>query len=276
MKKKRLVIIFLILVLLALGIYLLWNSRRQPQEGLVLFGNVDIRQVDLGFRVAGRVETLHFQEGDLVPPGALMASLEKQPYSDEHLQALAQLESARLTLENNERLLKRRGSLTEDGSVSTEDYQTAQTNRDVALAAVAQAQASVGVAMKNFSDTDLYCPSEGTILSRVREPGSVVNASDPVYTLSVLSPLWIRADVQEPDLGRIHPGMEGEVFTDTKGVPSYKGRIGFISPVAEFTPKTVETTSLRTDLVYRIRLYVDQPAPELRQGMPVTVKFANG
>jgi len=277
-KKIRILLLVLLALLLVLGAYLIWDRHRNNHE-LVLFGNVDIRQVDLGFRVLGRVEKMFFQEGDLVQPGQLMATIEQQPYLDQMLQAEAQLESAKLTLANTETLFKRRSELLSDGSISKEDYDDAKTNRDVALATEKQAEAALGVAKKNLADTEVYCPSEGTILSRVREPGSVVSPSDPVYTLSVLSPLWIRAFVNEPDLGRIYPGMEGEVHMDTPGTPVFKGKIGFISPVAEFTPKTVETTTLRTDLVYRIRLYVDNPeelGPGLRQGMPVTVKFPHG
>jgi HlyD family secretion protein len=85
----------------------------------------------------------------------------------------------------------------------------------------------------------------------------------------------VRAYVDEPDLGRVHPGMIATVATDTGNAKTYRGRVGFISPVAEFTPKSVETPELRTDLVYRLRVIVDEPDDGLRQGMPVTVTFAN-
>ena len=118
--------------------------------------------------------------------------------------------------------------------------------------------------------------TDGIILTRIREPGTVVNPSDPVYTLSVISPVWIRAYVNEPELSMIYYGMPAEIYTDTQegadAGPIYTGQVGFISPVAEFTPKTVETTKLRTDLVYRIRVYADNPDQYLKQGMPVTVK----
>jgi HlyD family secretion protein len=119
----------------------------------------------------------------------------------------------------------------------------------------------------------VYAPSEGIILTRVREPGSVVREGDPVYTLSIVSPVWIRAFIPEPLLGVVYPNMQAEVFTNTENGPTYKGHVGFISPVAEFTPKTVETTELRTDLVYRLRIIADNPDQGLRQGMPVTVKL---
>jgi HlyD family secretion protein len=92
--------------------------------------------------------------------------------------------------------------------------------------------------------------------------------------LSLTSPLWVRTYVSERDLGLIKPGMEVQVKTDTPGMKVYTGRIGFISTTSEFTPKTVETTELRTALVYRLRIVVDDDTGFLRQGMPITVVVA--
>ena len=128
-------------------------------------------------------------------------------------------------------------------------------------------------ARTSLADAELRAPSDGIVLSRVREPGAIVSPSDIVYVLSLTGRVWVRAYVAEPDLGRIHPGMIVEVTTDTAPDKPYKGRIGFISPVAEFTPKSVETPDLRTDLVYRLRVIIDQPDTGLRQGMPVTIRL---
>ena len=114
-------------------------------------------------------------------------------------------------------------------------------------------------------------PSDGTVMTRVREPGSMVASSTPVYTLSLRNPVYVRAYVSEPNLGRIAPGAAVRVHTDSSG-KAYRGQIGFISPRAEFTPKTVETAALRTDLVYRVRIVLPGGARVLRQGMPVTVR----
>jgi HlyD family secretion protein len=91
-------------------------------------------------------------------------------------------------------------------------------------------------------------------------------------------PVWVRAYVNEKDLGNIAYGMKARILTDSKDPLTgkrreYSGRIGYISPVAEFTPKTVQTQDLRTDLVYRIRVYADEIDGFLRQGMPTTVKI---
>lgn len=247
------------------------KKKHLVDDQITLFGNVDVRQVDMGFRVPGRVVKLFFEEGDLVEPGALMAILEKEPYADQVREAAAHVESIKASLVNAERILKRREELINDGSISQEDLDNARANVETLQANFRQAEAALAVANTNLYFTEVFAPTKGTILSRIREPGSVVNPGDPVYILSVTSPVWIRAFVSEPDLGRIYPGMAATIHTDTPGAVVYKGNIGFISPVAEFTPKTVETTQLRTDLVYRLRIYAENPDWGLRQGMPVTV-----
>ena len=121
-----------------------------------------------------------------------------------------------------------------------------------------------------------YPPSDGTVIARVREPGSMVASQSTVYSLSLDKPVYVRAYVSEPDLGRIAPGTTVRVRSDTSD-KVYRGQIGFISPRAEFTPKTVETTDLRTDLVYRLRIVIDEADSDgaLRQGMPVTIEVGS-
>jgi HlyD family secretion protein len=93
----------------------------------------------------------------------------------------------------------------------------------------------------------------------------------PVYTLALTDPLWVRAYVQEKDLGKVKSGMRAEVATDSYPGKRYQGWIGYISPSAEFTPKSVETTEVRSNLVYQVRVFVCNPQNELRLGMPATV-----
>lgn len=272
---RRPLFFFLLLVAVAAGTlyYFYFYLERQPVErqSLQLYGNVDVRQVDIAFRVSGRVEKMAFEEGDLVAQGAYLGEVSKQPYLDQLAQALASINAARASLHQAELLLVRRKELSVNGSVSKEDYENALSSKQIWQANVQQAQAAAGVASTNFLETEVYAPSAGTILTRVREPGAVVREGDPIYTLSILSPVWVRAFVLETDLPLVYPGMPAQVFTDTAHIGPYEGHIGFISPVAEFTPKSVETTQLRTDLVYRLRIIVDNPDRSLRQGMPVTV-----
>lgn len=273
---KRIFFFFIFLLLIAAALFFYnnrWNRSPENKDYLTLYGNIDIRQVDLGFRVSGRVKKMLFEEGDFVPENALVATLDAEPYEDQVKEADAQVESSRARLEESKRVLKRREEILHTGAVSREDYDDAASNVRINLANLHAAEAALGVAYTNLNDTKIYAPNPGILLTRIREPGTVVKPADPIYTLSLLSPIWARAYVSERDLGKIYPGMPAEIYTDTPGGKPYQGHVGFISPVAEFTPKTVETTQLRTDLVYRLRIIAENPDRGLRQGMPVTIKL---
>lgn len=175
---------------------------------------------------------------------------------------------------NAEKTLQRRASLVKNGSVAVSDYDEALAGRDELKARLDTARAQLALSKTNLKDTVLYTPSAGTVLTRARETGAIVGAGELVYTISLDSPVWVRTYVDEPNLGRIYPGQPVMVKTDSGR--QYEGQIGFISPRAEFTPKTVETAALRTDLVYRLRVIVKTPDQGLRQGMPVTVVIMEG
>jgi HlyD family secretion protein len=181
----------------------------------------------------------------------------KQNYDD----AFAQKNEAEAQLKNVQESL----SLAEEG-FRFEDIQAGKAAMEVAKAQLESAKI-------NLTDTEIFSPSDGIILTRVREPGAIIAPQSIIYTLTLHKPVWIRAYVSETHLGRIKPGMEALIYTDSNPDSPFEAKIGFISPMAEFTPKTVETAELRTDLVYRLRLYVDDPTGKLRQGMPVTVKL---
>ena len=272
MKHLRTIVIVTVVVIASI-LTLIYFLNRPPKnkDHLNLYGNVDVRQVDISFRIPGQVTELFFEEGDLVKKGDLLARLDKAPYDNQVREAIAYLNVIKANLDNAQKLLKRRQELIAEGGVSVEDVDNAMAARSELHSQFEQAEAALLIALDQLSYTEVLAPADGVILTRIREPGTVVKEADPVFTLSISSPVWIRAFVNEPQLGDIYYGMQATIFTDTPGLPEYTGKIGFISPVAEFTPKTVETTQLRTDLVYRLRIYVDNPDHYLKQGMPVTI-----
>ncbi len=273
--KRAVIISVIALCVTSIIIYTVnrYFKSKTPENELTLYGNVDVRQVDISFRVSGQVDHLEFEEGDVVREGDLMCTMEKSPYDSLLEESFANAVAIKAELDNAKILYERRLELIEIGAVSKEDLDNARSNYDKLRANLIQAEESINVANDNLSYTRAYAPTDGIILTRIREPGTVVNPAEPVYTLSVSSPIWVRAFVDEPNLGRVHYGMKATIYTDIKGGRPFEGKIGFISPVAEFTPKTVETAKLRTDLVYRLRIYVDNPEHELVQGMPVTIKL---
>jgi HlyD family secretion protein len=309
---------------LATGGYFWWKDRTiGPAWPLVLQGNVEVRQVNLGFKVAGRIQDLLVDEGMNITEGQKLGFLEKVYFEESLAQMKAQrdqqaanlakleagnrpediaqaralvaereatLTNAKISMDRAEQL-KMTGAGTikaYDDALAAQRSADAQLNSarqalrlmeigprkediDTARAQLAEKEALVQTSLRQLADAELVAPSAGIVLSRVREKGAIVNAGETVYVLSLTSPVWVRTYVAETELPRIKPGMAVEVKTDAAGLPALKGRIGFISTTAEFTPKTVETRELRTALVYRLRIVVEDPDGKLRQGMPMTV-----
>ena len=129
---------------------------------------------------------------------------------------------------------------------------------------------------RRLADSELRAPSQGVVQSRILEPGEMASPDRPVLTLALTDPKWVRAWVPEPELGPRRQRPRAIVRSDAFGGSEYEGWVGFVSPVAEFTPKAVETEELRTKLVYEVRVFVNDPRDELRLGMPVSVDVAPG
>lgn len=153
-----------------------------------------------------------------------------------------------------------------------EDIATAKARWEEAQGEVAKARAALAIQEQRLKDTQLYAPAEGVIRSRLLEPGELAGPQAPVLTLAVTSPKWIRVYLEEPMLTQVALGAEAEVRADGFSEP-FKGWLGFISPVAEFTPKNIETPGLRTTLVYETRVFVEDPENRLKLGAPATVVF---
>lgn len=214
-------------------------------------------------------------------------------------QAKAVVAEREVTRENAERLARRQEELVAVKAVSQQDFEDAEARlreaearlksarEQLALlesgfrteevsqaqAELARAQAGLASAQLRLEDTELKAPSDGVVLTRAHEPGAIVQSGATVLTVSLQNPVWVRAYINEPNLGRVYPGMPVEVISDSRPNQPYRGQIGYISPRAEFTPKNVETAELRTSLVYRLRVVVENADHGLRQGMPVTIRL---
>ena len=146
---------------------------------------------------------------------------------------------------------------------------------EVARATVKQAQTQLADAERALKNCSLFAPNDGVIRTRLKEPGDMVGASAPIYEMALMNPLWARVYIDEPNLGRITMGQKVAVSVDSFPDKTFEATVGFISSVAEFTPKTVQTEAIRTNLVYEVRLTVADPEGLLRLGMPVTARLLN-
>ena len=275
--KKRAIVAILILLIIAAAVCLLTKKKPNPDE-LTLYGNIEIRQVDLSFQVPGQITLMLKEEGDSVKKGELVALLDDRDYKSNLEKAAADVLKTSALSKDASSKYARQAPLCADSTVSKQECDTLLNTKNKTKADYDAAVAQKTFAKNQLDYTKIYAPDDGTITVRVQEPGATVNKGQVVYTIAKTKPVWIRAYVNESDLGNIKYGMKARVLTDSKDPKTgqnreYEGRIGYISPVAEFTPKTVESTDLRTDLVYRIRVYVDEIDDFLRQGMPTTIKI---
>lgn len=278
MKHKKILIALVVIVLIFLIVFIYLKLNKKNPNILTLYGNIEIRQVDLGFRVEGRVKKLLKEEGDEVKKGELLAILDDVTYRAKYEKSLHDINLYKAQSENADLIYKRNIELCADGTTSKQDCDSLIRNKKASYAKVESEKKQNRIYKDDWDNTKIYSPNDGIVTTRIVEEGAVVNISTPVYTISLNKPVWIRTYVSERDLGNIKYNMKAQVLTDTIDPKTgkkreYQGRIGYISPVAEFTPKTVQTQELRTDLVYRIRVYVDEGDKFLRQGMPTTVKI---
>lgn len=146
----------------------------------------------------------------------------------------------------------------------------------VTRAALHAAQQSLELSKVRLDYTVLNSPVTGVVTVRQAELGEYVVPGTPVVTVADIDHLWVRAYVPETDLGHVRWGQQVAVRTDTYPGKSYKGTVSFISPEAEFTPKTVQTNKERVALVYRIKVDVENPNHELKPGMPADVTIEQG
>ena len=324
---KRSILVAALAAILIAGGLAYWLTRPSGAlREIVVYGNVDLRQVDLPFNGTERIAAVLVQEGDRVDQGQVLARLDTNRLEPQVAQARAQfaaqqavvdrlhngsrpeevaqvraaLDSAKADAENARRQAARfRGLIAASGgrAASQQDLDNANAALDVANAKVVSQQKALDLALmgprkediaqaeaqlqaqlaqlallkQQLADANLVAPVGAVIRSRLMEPGEMASPQKPVFTLAITDPKWVRAYIAESDLGKIRSGEAAGVGVDGFPDRRFEGWIGFISPVAEFTPKTVQTEELRTSLVYEIRVFVRDPDDQLRLGMPATV-----
>jgi len=139
---------------------------------------------------------------------------------------------------------------------------------EAARARVQASEASFKLAETQLGYTELKTPFKGIITSRNIEPGEVVSIGQEVFSLADLSSVELKIYVDETDIGMVKPGQDADVTVDTFPEKIFKGKVSFISPEAEFTPKIIQTHRERVKLVYLVKVLIPNPDLELKPGMP--------
>jgi len=330
MNKKIVGIVVLATAAAGLGAWY-WSRPAVDSTTLLLYGNVDLRQVALAFSGSERVARVHAEEGQRVRAGEVLAELDTRALrlrlaeveaqagaqqqvllrlkagtrAEELAQAKARTAAAQADAELARQQLERVLGVQQDSNgraVSQQDVDAARARSKAAQAQLEQArqgqllaqhgprkediaqaqaqlaaaQAAIALLRHQLDEAQLKAPVNAVVRARLMEAGDMASPQRPVYTLAIADPKWVRTYVRETDLGRIRPGMAASIAIDSQPGKALPGKVGYISSVAEFTPKSVQTEELRTALVYEVRVLADDKGDVLRMGMPATVSIATG
>ncbi len=282
----------------------------EARSSFKIGGRVDARLVSEGDVVHGgqiiarldRVELAQqvaLQQAEVHGAAADLAELEAGSRPEEISQGEAALARARAEEERWRAEAARQAALYKQDIVSAREQEAAHAALEVARAHVrdaeerlallrkgprqerdAQARArlerarqALGLSQTRLDDALLVAPISGIVLSENVEPGEYVSPGTPVVTIGALADVWLRAYIDEPDLGRVKVGQRARLTTDTYPDKVYDGVVSFLASEAEFTPKNVQTDKERVKLVYRIKIDVPNPSFELKPGMPADAEI---
>ena len=321
MTHRNVVLAGAVVLVLVAGSAVYLRFRGGEADGAVrVSGNIEVTDVDVSFRTAGRVLERLVGEGMTVSEGQVVARLDSADLEREARRKEAELKAAEATLRDLEagsrpqeiaaaratvaraqaeadrlaRDFERSSALYSREVISAREYEAANAASDVAGARlrearealllveegprkeqVAQARAQVDQAREalklakvRLGYGTITAPLSGLVLSENVEAGDYVAPGTPVVTVGDLANVWLRAYIEETDLGRVKVGQPVEVTTDTYPGKKYAGRVSFIASQAEFTPRNVQTRKERVRLVYRIKVDIPNPERELKPGMP--------
>ncbi len=326
MRRLGLFVLLILVIGAAAGATWWLNQREGSATELKLFGNLDLRQVQLAFNNNERIAEVLVQEGDRVKKGQMLARVDTRRIEpqvaqaeatvnaqravvdrlhhgsrpEEIAQAKANVEAAKADAANAHIQYNRMKNLSAQSkgeAISQQDVDNAKAaaeTADARLDALNKAlqmwvlgprkeevaenearlkadEAQLAYLRQQLVDAQLLAPADSIVRTRLMEPGDMASPTKPVFSLAVINPKWVRAYVSEVNLGKVREGMPATIEVDSFPNRKFEGWIGFISPIAEFTPKAVQTEELRTSLVYEVRAFVKDPKDELPLGMPATV-----
>ena len=227
--------------LAVLAVVVMWST--VTQKDFRYAGTVEATEVNVPARVSSTISTVTVQEGDFVRKGQVLVKL-----GCEDLKLDANI--AERDFQRNEKLYKM-------GSASFEIYDRSLSRRDLTAL--------------NVEWCAIYSPINGVVLARLHEPGEWVGPGRPLLMLADMDELYVYVYVPQAVLHTLTPGDAVSAHLPEAGDASRKGRIAFIRPQAEFTPKNVQTRDERTRLVYGVKIYLDNADRALKPGMPIEV-----
>ncbi len=271
--KKRLIIAGIVLAAGIAVILYFRFGRSRDHEALMLSGNVEVTEVNMGFKNPGRIQGLYTDEGRTVSKGEKLAALDSAELVSVVNQSKALVSNAEAQYEKARKDHERFTVLYHDGVIASQQMDAATSAYDMAAAQLRLSRASLRTADVKLRDSVIYAPLKGVVLRKNSEEGETVGAGTMVFTIGDLENPWVKVYVKEDRLGFVKLGQRAEVKTDTYPGKVYDGTVTYISSEAEFTPKNVQTKEERVKLVFGVKVSVKNVNDELKPGMPVDVSI---
>jgi len=261
MNKKTVIPRIVIAVILISGLVYYFVSKSFNGNRNVIFasGVIECTQVEITAKISGRIAGLHAKEGGQVKQGQLLVELA-------HDEIAAQFDQVNASYKNAQENLSRYGELYKAGSISKQQLDNAQMQYDVLSANMRNARAQLDNAF-------LKTPISGVVLSKNAEEGEIAFPGMSILTVTDPADTWIKIYVQETMLGRVKIGQDVKVKTDSYPDKVYSGKVINIASEAEFTPKNIQIKDERVKLVFAVKVRIENPDQELKQGMPADAEI---
>ena len=271
--KKGLIIAGLVVAVGVVVMLLLRYGNTRDKNALMLSGNVEVTEVDVGFKIPGRVQSLYTDEGLKVVKGDRIAALDSAELESVVKQNRASVQNNEAQYEKTQKDLERYTKLYRDGVIPPQQMDSAKTAYDVAFSQLQLSRASLKTAEVRLGDSVIYAPLNGVVIRKNVEEGETVGAGTAIFTIGDLENPWIKVYVKEDKLGLVKLGQKAEIRVDTYPMKYYEGTVTYISSEAEFTPKNVQTQEERVKLVFGVKVSVKNQNDELKPGMPADVRI---
>lgn len=271
--KRKVIIASIVIVVIAAAALFPHLRQGGNDDALVLSGTIEVTEVNIGFKMPGRIAELLAEEGQRVKKGERLAVLDSSEVRSIVEQNRATVRSAEAEFEKAMKDYERYRSLSQEGAVTAQQLDAARKAHDASLSLLDQARAALRTAEVRLSDMTAEAPVSGVVLGRNAEPGETVAAGVAVYTLGDLDNPWVKVYVNETKLGLVRLGQKAQVSVDTFQGKVYEGKVIYIASEAEFTPKNVQTHEERVKLVFGMKVGVRNVNDELKPGMPADVKI---
>lgn len=262
MKRYLTMILILSLLLVSCG------KNGGKGERIEATGTIEAIQVNVSGKMGGQIKSLLGKEGAAVRLGDTLAVMDHEMLDLQLRQSRAGLELARIQYENDRKDDQRTSELFQKGSVTQKQRDDVNARFRASGARLEQARTAADMIRKNISDCYVTAPLAGMITNSTYEIGETAGPGSILFAISKMDTVELVVYVNEKELGYVKLGQDAEIRIDSFKDKAFSGKVVYISPQAEFTPKNIQTKQDRVKQVFGVKLNIPNPEQQLKAGIP--------